>query len=94
MTEKKEVLKYKELIAKSNDQLEEERIQLKVEKAQQDVQAVITETKGYILDLKSKVSELILSDDFDYSIYSEAEEELEMYQKGLEKAEKFLKERF
>ncbi len=69
-------------------------MQLKVEKAKQDVESVIIDTKGAILDFKKEVQDLLMVNEFNYEAYADAQENLEAYEKGLAKAELFLKERF
>lgn len=90
----KQELKFKEILKKSAEDIEEEDLQYKVEQAELSVRSVISETKKSLSQCRKRKNEILRAEEFDYYKYSEVEEEELSYKAGLEKAEKFLEERF
>ena len=91
---KQEVLKYKEILSESKETQEEEEIQYKVETAELSVRSVISETKKSLSQSRKALKRALKEEPFDYNEYSDIEEEVISLELGLEKAEKFLKDRF
>ena len=87
-------LKYSEELQKSPEEILAEDLLYDVEIAEQSVRSVITKTRKAYNDKKKQLAELFRSRPFDYKRYSDIEEEMIQFELGLEKAEKFLKERF
>ncbi len=69
-------------------------MQYQVEQAELNVRGVISETKKALIQAKKNAEHELRKQDFDYVSYSEAIEDAEMLEKGLEKAQKFLNEMF
>lgn len=89
-----EVSKYRDEILKSKEQLEEEELAYRVEQAELNVRGVISETKKTLIKKKKELAEALRSDSFDFANYSDIEEDVIALTSGLEKAQKFLKEKF
>jgi len=69
-------------------------LQYDVEIAEQSVRKAITKTRKALSDKKKELVKAFRARPFDYPTYSDIEESVIELQLGLEKAEKFLKERF
>ena len=89
-----EQLKYRDILLKSEKEIEEDEIQYKLEQAELDVKSVISETRKELLKKRKQLQKLLLESPFNYNEYSDVEEEVFSLQAGIEKAEKFLKEKF
>ena len=79
---------------KSPEEIQAEDLQYDVEIAEQSVRKAITKTRKALSDKNKELAKAFRARPFDYSIYSNIEESAIELELGLEKAEKFLKERF
>ena len=101
MEEKKEVvkrtrkvLKYKDLIQRSEKEIEKEDLLYNVEQAELNVRGSISKTKKELSKAKKSLNALLRETPFDYKVYSDLEEDISAYERGIEKAELFLKKMF
>ena len=90
----RKVLKYKDLIQRSEKEIEKEDLLYNVEQAELNVRGTISKTKKALSKAKKELSVLLRETPFDYKAYSDLEEDIEAYKRGIEKAELFLKKMF
>ena len=93
-TKKTEALKYKDLISKSEQQIQSEELDLKVQESKSHLEVTIATTKRDLARAKQDLAKT--QSQVPYNVHAEidAQANVDSLQYGLEYAERILKERF
>jgi hypothetical protein len=89
-----QVLKYRDLISKSQEQLEQEELDLKVQLAKSDLEVAIAHTKNDLAKAKRALNAARSSSPYNVQNELNAHQEVEGLATALSFAEKILLERF